>query len=110
MKRSAPIRQISVKRAELNKQRREIAKVIALRSGGRCEAASLIAAVDPVAASNCTVTAVDLHEKLKRSRGGSIIDPDNITACCRSCHEWTEREPRLATAVGLLTPTWGPKR
>lgn len=48
----------------------------------------------------------EVHEKLKRSRGGSILDPDNVLALCHACHFFTEAEPRLATMAGMLTPSW----
>lgn len=106
MKRQAPLRKVSDKRAAENKARASAMAVVARRSGGRCEAAAMIVTVDPVAASRCKVKAVDGHEKLKRSRGGSITDPRNIVHCCRSCHTWTEAEVALATECGLLVPSW----
>lgn len=52
--------------------------------------------------------AVDVHERLKRSRGGSITDPSHghMVTACRPCHDWTEREPALATARRMLLPSW----
>lgn len=54
----------------------------------------------------CSEQSVEVHEKLKRSRGGSIIEDDNVLALCRSCHRFTEDEPRLATMAGMLIPSW----
>jgi hypothetical protein len=106
MKRRTPLKLVSEKRRTEN-SRREVAKrIVAKRSGGLCEAAALIATVDPVSASQCRKKAVDFHEKLKRSRGGAIDDPANIVHCCRPCHDFTEAEPALATECGLLTPSW----
>ena len=48
----------------------------------------------------------EVHEKRKRSRGGSITDDANVLALCRSCHAFTEAEPRLSTLAGMLTPSW----
>lgn len=51
---------------------------------------------------------VDVHERIKRSRGGSITDPDqaHMVALCRACHEMTEREPAEATRRQMLLPSW----
>lgn len=46
------------------------------------------------------------HEPLKRSRGGSIVDPDAVMWLCWSCHLFSEAEVSLATACGLLMPSW----
>ena len=53
-------------------------------------------------------TAVDVHERLKRSRGGNILDPiqAHMVTACRTCHDWTEREPAAATAARMLLPSW----
>jgi hypothetical protein len=52
--------------------------------------------------------AVDVHERLKRSRGGKIADPDqaHMVTLCRPCHEMTEAEPAEATVRRLLLPSW----
>lgn len=48
----------------------------------------------------------EVHEKRKRSRGGSIVDASNCLCLCHGCHLFTEEEPRLATLAGMLTPSW----
>lgn len=112
MKRSSPIqrksqlKRVSDKRRIENAERERTRRIVTKRSGGVCEGRALIATVDPVAASACKKRADDMHEKRKRSRGGSITDPSNIAHLCRSCHEWTEAEPALATQVGLLVSSW----
>lgn len=52
--------------------------------------------------------AVDVHERLKRSRGGIITDADqaHMVTICRACHEMTEAEPAEATRRRLLLPSW----
>jgi len=52
--------------------------------------------------------AVDVHERLKRSRGGRITDPvqAHMMTVCRACHEMTEAEPTEATRRRLLLPSW----
>lgn len=51
---------------------------------------------------------VDVHERLKRSRGGSIVDPiqAHMVTTCRPCHEFTEAEPARATELRMLLPSW----
>lgn len=51
---------------------------------------------------------VDVHERVKRSRGGSILDPDqaHMVAVCRACHDMTEREPAEAERRRMLLPSW----
>lgn len=105
MKRTG-LRKVSDKRAAENRARVTALAFVRRRSGGRCEAGPMIAAVDPVAASECRGRGVEGHEKLKRSRGGSITDPRNIVWTCRPCHDFTEREPAKATEAGLLVASW----
>ena len=52
--------------------------------------------------------AVDVHERLKRSRGGNILDPAqaHMVTACRACHDWTEAEVAKATAARMLLPSW----
>lgn len=51
---------------------------------------------------------VDVHERLKRSRGGNILDPvqAHMMTVCRACHEFTEREVAESTRLRLLLPSW----
>jgi hypothetical protein len=52
--------------------------------------------------------AVDVHERLKRSRGGSITDPrhGHMVTACRACHDMTETHPAEATRRRMLLPSW----
>ena len=52
--------------------------------------------------------AVDVHERLKRSRGGNILDPvqAHMVTACRACHEMTESHPAEATRRRMLLPSW----
>lgn len=54
------------------------------------------------ALQNCSGAAVDVHERLPRSAGGSIIDRTNFVTCCRMCHDFVETHRKLAISVGLL--------
>ena len=49
--------------------------------------------------------AVNGHELLKRSRGGSIVDMKNVILC--DCHNgWVEDHPGYAIALGLARHSW----
>lgn len=91
--RGKPMRRVSKKRAALNRVRREVTvPAVRARSGGKCEV------------PGCRRRARDVHEILKRSRGGSITDVANTLHLCDVHHDFTELEPEAATALGLLRP------
>ncbi len=46
-------------------------------------------------------TAVDVHEILPRSAGGSMTDPENLADLCRVCHTWVTEHPKLAEVEGF---------
>lgn len=50
---------------------------------------------------HCSVYAVDVHEILARSAGGSILDEANVLCLCRACHDWIGNNPKAALALGL---------
>lgn len=55
----------------------------------------------------CTGLADTVHELLPRGRGGSITDPDNCVAACRSCNSGASNEHIAeAQARGLLLHSW----
>ncbi len=49
----------------------------------------------------CQGRSVDVHEKLARSAGGSIVDDANCLALCRACHRFVGDRPLEALALGL---------
>lgn len=49
---------------------------------------------------------VDVHELVRRSQGGSILDRDNLVAVCRPCHSRIGEEPALAFSLGLAKHAW----
>lgn len=62
---------------------------------------------NPVCERCWAAAAVDVHERQKRSRNSRAwLDPSLFCALCRTCHEWTEAEPALATQEGWLLPSW----
>lgn len=44
---------------------------------------------------------VDVHELVRRSQGGSILDEDNLMCVCRECHRRIGNHPQLAFDLGL---------
>ncbi len=49
---------------------------------------------------------VDIHEVVRRSQGGSILDEANLLAVCRSCHRRIGDYPALAFSLGLAKHGW----
>lgn len=50
--------------------------------------------------------ATDVHELIRRSQGGSILDAANVIAVCRPCHDRIGRFPALAFELGLAKEGW----
>lgn len=50
----------------------------------------------------------DVHERLTRARGGSIVDPEqaHMLCVCRACHDWITTHPREAERRRLMLPSW----
>jgi 5-methylcytosine-specific restriction endonuclease McrA len=49
---------------------------------------------------------MDVHELVRRSQGGSILDEANVIAVCRPCHSRIGNEPKLAFDLGLAKHAW----
>lgn len=49
---------------------------------------------------------VDVHELIRRSQGGSILDEANLMAVCRPCHSRIGNYPQLAFDLGLAKHGW----
>lgn len=94
LSRRTPLRSMSDRAKRVALKRAELRRTLLEQRGPRCEA------------PGCDARWTDMHERLKRSRGGDPLDPANIVCLCRRCHEWTERHPAAATEAGLLTPSW----
>lgn len=90
----------SAKRKAESMQRRYMVRR-ELASRPWCEAKPLIGGEH-----RCDGRATDIHEPLTRARGGSITDPANTWALCRSCHRFIHDNPEEATRLGLLVPSW----
>lgn len=59
-------------------------------------------AAEAATAARCTVRTKHVHEVLRRSAGGSILDKDNLLALCETCHRFCHEHPRIARELGLL--------
>jgi hypothetical protein len=70
-----------------------------------CEACPVFAQHDGDAVYNRR-RSVDLHEVVRRSQGGSILDENNILCVCRECHRRIGNGPRLAFDLGLAKHGW----
>jgi 5-methylcytosine-specific restriction endonuclease McrA len=49
---------------------------------------------------------VDVHELVRRSQGGSILDESNLMCICRPCHTRIGNNPQLAFDLGLARHSW----
>ncbi len=90
------LRAVSTKRQAVNRERREVIEALLAERGLGCEARL----------DGCDGRAVDCHEVLRRSQGGSLTDPGNLLLLCRSCHRWVSEHPADATAAGLARWSW----
>lgn len=54
----------------------------------------------------CGREANDAHEKLSRGRGGSAVDPENITPLCRLHHDAAHGEDPALYVAGLIKHSW----
>lgn len=46
--------------------------------------------------TGCRQRVEGLHERRKRSAGGSLTNPRNLIPACNRCNGWIEDQPRLA--------------
>lgn len=49
---------------------------------------------------------VNGHELLKRSRGGSITDMNNVVLLCSAHNTWVEDYPEVANQIGYAKHSW----
>lgn len=92
LRRGKRLRPVSAKRAAIADERRElVARILAGRP--RCEVCN-------------DEPSTELHERLTRARGGSILDADNCIAVGRRCHDRIHDHPEWAASQGLLQHSW----
>jgi hypothetical protein len=70
-----------------------------------CEACKVFAVHDNKATYNHHMSK-DVHEIVRRSQGGSILDENNVLAVCRPCHIRIGNYPQLAFDLGLAKHGW----
>jgi hypothetical protein len=70
-----------------------------------CEACPVFAAHD-AKVTYVRQPACDVHEVVRRSQGGSILDEANLLCVCRLCHRRIGHYPQLAFELGLAKPGW----
>lgn len=85
-------------------ERREFVKEILSRYQ-LCQACPVFAQYDGLA-TFVHRPSVDVHELVRRSQGGSIVDASNVLAVCRNCHSRIGNEPALAFSLGLAKHSW----
>lgn len=91
------------KEAEYRLRRPLVARLLSERPW--CEACPVFAAHD----GKTTYTrraSVDVHELVRRSQGGSILDEENLMCVCRDCHRRIGNHPQLAFDLGLARHGW----
>jgi hypothetical protein len=58
----------------------------------------------------CPALAEDLHERLSRAQGGSVVDTENLVTICRSHHDYLTHNPdgrKEAIRLGLVVERRG---
>lgn len=95
MQRGGPLRSRSDRRREFMATDRAPRVQRVIESGVGCLIGPLLreADVDPCL---CADRCEGLHERRKRSAGGSLVNPENLIPACRWCNGWVEDQPRLA--------------
>ena len=98
------IKQRSAKTEELYVIRREFVKRI-LDERPLCQACRVFADYEKKKVFNQHLSR-DVHELVRRSQGGSIIEDSNVLAVCRPCHVKIGNNPQLAFDLGLAKHGW----
>ena len=70
-----------------------------------CEACPKFAEHDKVSTYNRNKSS-DVHEIVRRSQGGSILEESNLMCVCRPCHMRIGNDPQLAFDLGLAKHGW----
>lgn len=112
MKRGKPLDRKPMRRkpVRLNQRSAKRADEYA-RPGGRRDLVAAMLAARPRCEARVLcrgARAVDVHERLSRARGGSILDPEqaHMVTACRACHDWITQNPKAAEALRLLLSAW----
>lgn len=98
------MRHRSKKKEAEYRQRRPLVEKL-LNEKPLCEACPVFAEYDGLA-TYIINKSVDIHELIRRSQGGSILDEENLIAVCRKCHNRIGNYPALAFELGLAKHAW----
>lgn len=107
--RGGPLRQVSAKRARENRER---AAMVAGMFPERPLCVVYVLSqhrpgvIPDEVISRCGRWADDVHEPQFRSRLGSAVDPANMVALCRGCHDWVHDHSLDAGELGLAVASW----
>ena len=94
----------SKKKEEEYVKRRKMVKLL-IEERQWCEACPVFAQNDGVAVYKRNQSC-DVHEIIRRSQGGSILDIENLMCVCRPCHTRIGNYPQLAFDLGLAKHGW----
>lgn len=86
------------KEAEYRQRRPLVARLLEERP--LCEACPVFAEHDEKTTYRRNAS-MDVHELVRRSQGGSILDESNLMCVCRPCHTRIGNHPQLAFDLGL---------
>jgi 5-methylcytosine-specific restriction endonuclease McrA len=111
LKQNKPIKRSSKKIAHRSKKmedkyvdRRKFVKKI-LSERPFCQACPVFAEHDSKVVFRVNAS-TDVHELIRRSQGGSILDEENVLAVCRPCHTRIGEYPELSFNLGLAKHSW----
>lgn len=104
LKRSGKLNQRSAKTKKIYEERRPLVERL-LSERPLCEACPVFAQHDEKT-TYVRNPSVDIHEIVRRSQGGSILEESNLLAVCRSCHRRIGDYPALAFSLGLAKRSW----
>lgn len=104
LKRSGKLNQRSAKTKKVYEERRPLVQRL-LQERPVCEACRVFAVHDGKV-TYVSNASVDIHEIVRRSQGGSILEEDNLMAVCRPCHRRIGDYPALAFSLGLAKRSW----
>lgn len=97
-----PLRSRSKKREEFMSSHR-VPEVKAMISAGRkCEVGPILEGAGITDAPTCRKKIEGLHERRKRSSGGSLVNPANLIPSCNPCNGFIEDEPDICHELGLV--------
>jgi hypothetical protein len=98
------MRHRSTKKEEEYKLRRPLVERL-LQERSSCEACPIFAKYDEKITYQRN-RSQDVHEIVRRSQGGSILDEKNLMCVCRNCHHRIGNYPQLAFDLGLAKHSW----